>query len=206
MRFAATRDQLSAAQVDMLSRLQIVDSEPVCAGDGMACSLAVAQAGGATTNIDSIDLNTTCNGSRKVVSFESFDPFRRSLDCQYAKNLTFGQPNPASPVPPDARCFNGLFVSIDGGAIPVPLQVDDATLLYHIELDDCVQPGRVGKLSFSLRDSDGTVLGMSNAPADAGPNGTCATRDQAFPHPGTFQLEVTAAAETLPGHLFLRFF
>ena len=54
MRFAATRDQLSAAQVDMLSRLQIVDSEPVCAGDGMACSLTVAQAGGATTTIESI--------------------------------------------------------------------------------------------------------------------------------------------------------
>ena len=75
MRFAATRDQLSAAQVDMLSRLQIVNSEPACAGDGMACSLTVAQAGGATTTIESIDLNTTCNDSRKVVSFESFDPF-----------------------------------------------------------------------------------------------------------------------------------
>ena len=206
MRFAATRDQLSAAQVDMLSRLQIVDSEPVCAGDGMECSLAVAQAGGDTTNIDSIDSNTTCNGSRKVVKFESFDPFRQSLGCQYAKNLTFGQPMPASPVGPDARCFNGLFISNEGGTVSVGLQVDDAEPVYHIELDECVQPGRVGKLSFSLRDGDGAVFGMSSVPADAGPNGTCATRDLIFPHAGTYQLEVTAAPETLPGDLFLRFF
>ena len=141
--------------------------------------------------------------------FKSFDPFLRSLDCQYAKDLTYGLPNPASPVRPDARCFNGLFTPAgDGGAISVSLQVDDATPQYHIELDDCGQPGRVGKLSFSLRDSDGTtVLGMSGVPADTGRNGTCATRDQVFPHTGSFVLDVMVAPEFLPaGDFYLRFF
>ena len=116
----------------------------------MGCSLSVVQGDGSTTTIGANDTDSGCGTARQVVSFATFDPFRRSLGCQYAKDLT--QPNSALPVPADERCFNGLFMSNDGGTIPVVLQVDDAIPVHHIELADCAQAGRVGKLSFTLRD------------------------------------------------------
>jgi hypothetical protein len=201
MRFVATREQLSAAELDMLSSLRIIDGAPTCAQDVMGCSLSVAQADGTTTDIDSIELNSTCGSPRKVVSYESFNPFRQSLGCRYAKNSA------QTALRPDARCFNGLFTAQAGGVTNLGLQVDDAAPTFHIELVDCAQPERTGKLSFSLRDSDGTtVLGSSATPADAGPNGACAAHDQTFPHTGTFALEVVAAPEILPGDFYLRFF
>ncbi len=207
MRFVASRDQLSPAQVDMLDSISVVDAVPGCVADGMECSLSVVQGDGSTTKIDSLETDSACGTARKVVSFATFDPFRRSLGCQYAKDLTSGQSNAAQPVPADQRCFNGLFLGADGGTIPITLQVDDATPLHHIELDDCAQSGRVGKLSFTLLDSDGaTVLGTSSAPADPGPNGTCAFLDQTFPHTGAFALDVSAAPGVLPGDLSLRFY
>jgi hypothetical protein len=205
MRFEASRDQLSSGQVDMLSGMTVIDAVPGCVEDTMGCSLSVVQGDGSTTMIGANETDSACGTARKLVSFATFDPFRRSLGCQYAKDLT--QPNSASPVPADERCFNGLFMSTDGGTIPVVLQVDDATPVHHIELDDCAQSGRVGKLSFTLRDSDGTtVLGTSGVPADAGPNGTCASLDQTFPRTGPFTLEVAAEAGLTPaGDLSLRF-
>jgi hypothetical protein len=172
----------------------------------MGCSLSVAQADGTTTNIDSIELDEICDTPRKLVAYESFDPFRRSLGCRYAKDPTSG--TTAASVRPDARCYNGVFTPQTGSVTNLGLQVDDAAAAYHIELNDCTQPGRAGKLSFSLRDSDGiTILGSSAAPAEAGPDGACATHDQTFPHTGTFALEVVAAPEILPaGDFYLRFF
>ena len=48
---------------------------------------------------------------------------------------------------------------------------------------------------------------MSGVPADTGQNGSCATRDQVFPHTGSFVLDVMVAPEFLPaGDFYLRFF
>ena len=205
MRFRASRDQLSPAQIDMLSSMTVVDAVPGCVADGMECSLSVVQGDGSTTMIGANESDSGCGTARKLVSFATFDPFRRSLGCQYAKDLT--QPNSAVPVPADQRCFNGLFISDAGGTIPVVLQVDDATAVHHIELDDCAQSGRIGKLSFTLQDGDGTtVLGTSSVPADPGPNGTCASLVQTFPHTGSFTLVVAAETDVMPaGDLSLRF-
>jgi len=204
MRFVASRDQLSAAQVDMLSSMTIIDAVPGCVADTMECSLSVVQGDASTTMIRTIESDTACGTARKLVSFATFDPFRRSVGCQYAKNLTLSPR--AMPIPADERCFNGLFMS-KVGIIPVVLHVDDATAVHHIELDDCAQSGRIGKLSFTLRDSDGTtVLGTSSVPADPGPNGTCAFLDQTFPRTGAFSLEVAVEPDVMPaGDLSLRF-
>jgi hypothetical protein len=209
MRFTATRDQLSASQIDMLSRMTVIDGDPICIADGMGCSLTIVDATH-TTMIDAIEENSACTNPRKVVSYETFNPFRTSLPCRYAQQLAFGQSatgQSAAPLPADPRCFNGMFTGSDGGAISVGLQVDDATVAHHIELDDCAQSGRVGKLSFSLLDSDGTtVVGTSSPPADAGPNGTCALLDQTFSHAGLFSLQATAVPGLLAGDLTLRFY
>jgi hypothetical protein len=207
MRFAASREQLSPAQLDMLSSMTVIDAVAGCVGDVMECSLSVVQGDATTTTIEAIETDSACGTRSKVVSFETFDPFRRSLGCQYAQTLTSGPSAGALPVPADERCFNGLFTGSDGGTIPVVLQVDDATPVRHIELDDCAQSGRTGKLSFTLLDSDGaTVLGTSSAPAAPGPNGTCAFLDQTFPHTGAFALDVSAAPGVLAGDLSLRFY
>jgi hypothetical protein len=206
MHFAATRDQLSAAQLAMLSNMRAIDAVPSCIEDVMECSLSIEQADASTFTIDAIETNSHCDNPRKVVSYDTFSPFLGSLGCQYAKNLTYGSPA-TTPVRADARCFNGLFIT-DGATIRVGLEVDDATRAYRIELDSCVQPGRIGKLSFSLLDSDDvTVLGTSSAPADPGANGSCASVEQTFPHTGLFTLNVQVASGALPGgDLYLRFY
>lgn len=212
MRFVANRDQLSASQLDMLSRMTIIDGDPTCVSDLMGCSLTVIQADGSTTNIDAIEDDYVCDQPRKVVSYETFNPFRLSLGCQYAKELTLGHSisggSPA-PVAADARCFNGLFMSgVDAATIPVTLQVDDASAPHQIELDDCAQVGRYGKLSFTVFDSDGvTVLGTSVFPQDAGGFGACAVLAQVFPRTGLFGLLIVVEADATPGGDFsLRFY
>jgi len=199
MRFRATRDQLSAAQLEMLSSLKVVDSNKTCIADGMGCSLSVAQADGTTRTMDAVEMDDTCGESRKVVSFASFDPFRRSLACRYAKY-------PDSTVTVDERCFNGLFTSGQGESIAVSLQIDQVARTHHIELDECADAGRLGKLSFSLLDSDGlTVLGTSSVPTDPGANGTCAALVQTFSHTGLFSLQIATEPGLTPaGDLYLR--
>jgi hypothetical protein len=207
MRFAATREQLSATQNDLASKMTTIEGASGCWSDVMSCSLSIAQGDGSTTMIDANETDSECGTGRKV-SFATFDPFRRSLGCQFSLDLTTGQPNAALPVRTDERCFNGLFMREAGGTIPVVLQVDDASVVRHIELDDCAQSGRVGKLSFAVFDSDAsTVLGMSSVPPDPGPNGTCASLDQDFPRNGPFSLGVVVEPGVTPaGDLSLRFY
>ena len=88
------------------------------------------------------------------------------------------------------------------------MTVDDAQVARHIELDDCDQSGRVGKLVFTLMDGDGTtVLGTGAAVADPGANHTCSALDYTFAHAGQFPLSVVAGANFLPaGDFYLRFY
>jgi len=207
MRFVATRDQLSAAQLDMLSSMTVVDGDTTCFSDYMGCTVTVGDADGGTTAIDANESNIVCDRPRKVLSWETFNPFRLGLDCQYAKELTY--PQTMVPVTADARCFNGVFTSgVDEATITVTLGVDATTAPYRIELDDCAQAGRSGKLGFTVIDSDGaTVLGSSVAPADPGPDGTCAALDMTFPHSGGYALEIGVAPGLMPGgDFYLRFF
>jgi hypothetical protein len=204
MRFVATRDQLSAAQLGMLAAMRSIDAVPGCVSDVMGCSLSVVQADASTTTIDAIETDSACDRPRKVVSFDTFSPFLGSLGCQYAQVLSSGR---AAPVPADARCFNGLFTTTNGATIVLTLQVDDPATVHHIELDACAQVERFGKLFFTVLDSDGTtVLGTSNPPGDAGSNGTCAVLDQTFPRSGLFGLQVVAPPGVLPGDFYLRFY
>jgi hypothetical protein len=207
MRFVATRDQLSPSQLDMLSRMTVVEGDPTCFSDYMGCTVTVGDANGITTAIDSNESNIVCDRPRQVVSWETFNPFRLGLGCQYAKDLTGFGPDPTAPVTPDARCFNGVFTSGTEDFITVTLGVDDTPPPYHIELDDCAQSGRLGKLWFTVFDSDGaTVLGSSAAPADPGPDGTCAALQLTFSHSGGYPLEIGVAPDTLPGDFSLRFY
>ena len=204
MRFSATRDQLSADQPALLSGLRTIEAVPGCTADVTECQIAVTDQAGQQSTFAANQTDSACSTPGKIVSFQSLEPFLQTLGCQYAKNLTYG---PASPVAADARCFNGLFTS-GGGSIAVTLTVDDAQVARHIELDDCDQPGRLGKLAFTVFDSDGTTaLGTATAVPDAGPNHTCTALDVAFPRAGQFPLDVVADPSIMPaGDFYLRFY
>jgi hypothetical protein len=206
MRFSATRDQLSSDQLAMLSNLRVVAAQTGCLEDSRSCQINVTDQAGHQTTMNTLEMDAGCGSMRPlVVSFDSFQPFMQSISCQYAKNLTYG---PASPVAADVRCFNGLFTSYDGGSIAVTLNVEDTQAAYRIELDDCDQAGRLGKLGFTLLDSDGTTtLGSGAAVSDAGPNHTCVALDYTFTHAGQFPLTVVAGANVMPaGDFLLRFY
>ena len=108
MRFSATRDQLSADQQALLSNLRSVDAAPGCLEDATSCQITVTDLAGSEIMMDAMEMDAGCGTARRVVSFQSLQPFLQSLGCQYAKNLTFGS---ANPVPADVRCFNGLFTA-----------------------------------------------------------------------------------------------
>src|SRR5436190_4344807 len=87
MRFVATRDQLSASQLDMLSGMTVIDGAPTCFSDYMGCTVTVGDAEGRTTEIDANESDVVCDRPRRVVSWETFNPFRLGLGCQYAKEI-----------------------------------------------------------------------------------------------------------------------
>ena len=100
-----------------------------------------------------------------------------------------------------------MFIGSDGGTIPIALQVDDATQAHRIELDECVQPGRLGKLSFSVWTT--TDHGARSQRCSSGPGRERYLRvpEQTFPHTGVFTLNIQVASGLLPpGDLYLRFY
>ena len=78
MRFDATREQLSAAQLAMLSNMRAIDGVSACIADLMECSLSIGQTDGSTFTIDAIETNSSCQTPRKVVSYDTFSPFREA--------------------------------------------------------------------------------------------------------------------------------
>jgi hypothetical protein len=207
MRFAATRAQLSAEQLALLSGLRTVDAAPQCEEDGMDCQITIVQGDGQSVTMESTEGDPACGNPRKLISFETFEPFRQTIACQYAKDLTYATSPEATPVLPDVRCYNGLFEGGPGN-IAVALQVDDPSIPRYIELDDCDQPGRMGDFLFAVSDSGGaTTLGASSPPAGPGVDHTCAWLPITFPHAGLFGLTVSVTGSPMPaGDFYLRFY
>ena len=77
--------------------MTVIDAVPGCVGDVMGCSLSVVQGDGSTRAISTNETDSACNTVREVVSFATFDPFRRSLGCQYAKDFDAAEQRPARP-------------------------------------------------------------------------------------------------------------
>ena len=203
-RFVAARDQMTAEQLALLANLRVVDSTEACFADGFGCSIEIVQGDGTTLAIDSLEEDSTCQQTRKVVSYATFKPFADTLTCGYGKGAVVPSPSDAI-TPPDPRCFNGLFTT-GSGDITRSIPIADVRKPLHVELDDCDQPGRIGRFSFTLFDADGTTLGTSAAPPDPGPEHTCATLTTMVPHPESVNLVVSVAGAMPVGDLWLRVF
>jgi|GEM_PF-5836600 len=202
MRFVATRDQLTADQLAVLSNLKVVDALPQCIEDGFSCSITVGSADGSSVTMAAVEGDTSCRPPERLVSYATFKPFLDTLTCQYGRESV--QPSPADDViAPDARCFNGLFTT-GSGDITRQIPVIDPGEPLRIDLDDCDQPGRAGKFSFTLLDADGTTLGTSTAPLDPGSEHTCASLTVMVPGPTIATLLISVNGAMPAGDLWLR--
>ena len=204
MRFAASRDQLTAEQLALLTNLRVVKPDASCIEDSLSCGLTIVQGDGSTLAINSGYGDYGCGVSAPLVAFATLQPFLDTLSCRYSKE-DFSSSTPDGVVTPDVRCFDGLFIGA-GGEIDLQVPVTDATSRLHVELDDCDQPGRIGNIAFTIFDTDGTtVVGTSLVPADATPDGTCAALTTTVPHAGTLKLQVSITNNPMPaGDFWLR--
>lgn len=211
-RFAADRAQLSATQLALLANLRVVDASSQCGADAESCRISVLQRNGTSASFDAVSGDFTCGAGRRMVSFASLAPFLATLPCRHSKDPVTGTAAEV-PRPPDARCWNGLFVGAffdtnGTNTVTVPLSFPDATSTYQLELDQCASPNRVGKIHMQLL-APGTAgpVAVGKSVADPGPDQTCERLTATVPQPGTYSLSVVVDDGFLPlGDLFFRFY
>ena len=207
MKFEARRSQLSAAQLDLLSALTVIEPKQGCSEDVPSCAITVTDAQGAVSTYSSTYGDPACPGiSSPVISYASLGPFLQTVGCRYSKASFSSDSDPG--VVPDERWLNGLFTS-GPGTVTVNLQVD-APGARHIELDLCNGANQLGRLTATLvLPPDSTSL-ATLAPVDAasaGPDGACASLDYTFAQAGTYQLDIVIAEGFLPvGDFFLKYY
>jgi hypothetical protein len=206
MEFRATRDQLSAPQLELLSSLAVIEPKQSCMEDLQSCTVAITNTRGEVKSYGSTQFDAWCPGfASPVISYDSLTPFLLTLGCRYSK-ASFSGADPG--VVPDPRCKNGLFTS-GPGTVAVNLQVD-APATHHIELDGCNGVNQLGKLIGTLLlPPDASPLATLDpvAPASSGADGACASIDYAFAQPGAYNLSIAIADGFLPvGDFFLRFY
>jgi len=200
-RFVASRAQMTEEQLALLSKLVVVDSGGPCLADGFACSITIVQGDGTSLSIRSVEDDLTCQQSQPVVSYASFKPFADTWPCPSAQGpLRLSSADDT--IAPDARCYQQLLTS-GTGDLTRSISLTDVRTALHVELDDC-NPGPVGALSFKLLNADGTTLGTSTAPADPGPNHTCAALATLVPLPETATVVVSVSGATQAAAFWLR--
>jgi hypothetical protein len=206
MGFRATRDQLSATELALLSSLSLIEPKERCAEDLESCRVAITSTSGEVKTYYSVQLDAQCPApSSPVISYDSLTPFLQTLGCRYSK-AAFRGTDPG--VVPDSRCKNGLFTS-GPGTVAVNLLVA-APATHHIQLEGCNGANQLGKLTATLQlppdPSPLTTLDPVDA-TSSGLDGACASVDYAFAQPGTYQLSIVIADGYLPvGDFFLEFY
>jgi hypothetical protein len=210
-RVRATREQLTADQLAILAGLRLIPSQATCAEDTLSCSVAITAADGTVATYDTEQLDSTCGSTKQLIPFASFNPFLQSFPCTSAKQSVGVSADGGAtllPVPPDPRCYNGVFTA-PPNTVQRLLVVDDPSVPRHIELDSCNGPYRSpGAVHPQLLAPDGTTT--LSAPwmtvTDPGADGTCQTVDYTFPAAGAYVLTIDIDAGFSAGDFFLRFY
>jgi hypothetical protein len=207
MKFSATREQLSDTQLALLSQMTLLGSAGPCFPDVTQCRITLTQADDSVAVYDSVQEDTVCNApvGATLVTYASFDPFRRSLPCLYSlAGGIAGQVAP--PVAPDGRCLNGL-ISFAQAPVDRFLSVSDPGVLHHVDIDGC--DGAAGRRAADVHlqlfaDSQTTPLAEGAAVADPGVDQTCVRLDYTFATAGTYRISIALPAA--PGDLFFKFY
>lgn len=196
-RFRATRDQLSAEQLALLGNLKIADANTKCEEDGFGCTLRITDDSGGQQSYVVDQDDAFCESHDIPLEYSSVDPFLKTVDCRMSKA-------PADTVGPDARCFQGLFFT--GQPFTEQLQVTDPAHTYHVEIDQCSDPSRAGKVSVQLFDASQNLIGTGTPPSTPGPDGTCLQLDVTVPSAQTISMVVTPSSDFGPGDYSFRFY
>jgi len=200
MRFRASRNQLSAAQLDLLARLAVVRSNPnICVADGVACQVAITQADGSVTSHPTVTADPGCGMTGDVIAWESFLPFSGTIPCSYAAAGTT--------VRADVRCFNGVSVP-QAATVKLSVAVEQAGTPYHIELSHCAATDvGAAPLAMHLFEPSATIELIAGTPvAGASPDRTCAKLDYTFPYAADFPVTINAGPAFLDGVFLIRFY
>jgi len=200
MQFTATRDQLSAEQLQLLSAMQEVpDPRPTCPTGQMQCFMQIFYDEGAPENWYARPSDGTCynipNETERVISYSTFDPFRQTLGCWYSRQLTdavnaaAGGDGVLPVLEPSAICQHGLVVAA-GATMTVGVDVPAAGGR-QMRLHFCNQVADAGRPDLQLRDSTGAnILARGAVPGDTGTTGDCQAIEYDFSSPGTYLLRL----------------
>lgn len=207
-RIRATRDQLSATQMDMLAALTPTTPPGTCVVDGISCTVGVTAADGTVARYIS-DESGACGQTGPKIPLRNLSLFLETVPCLYG-NQAFTTTLDGGVIPlvivPEPRCFNGVATS------PRPatrtLQVLDPTVPRHLELDACNDQGHTpSQVHPQLIAPDGqTVLSPGTTVTAPGTDGTCWVLDYTFPAAGNYALKIDLDQGFPSTDLYLRFY
>jgi hypothetical protein len=175
--------------------------------DVLGCTVNITEGDGGVSTYQVAAFDQVCTRPDNLLSDATFRPFRAALPCRFSlENHPSG--NPAPPVAPDERCYNGLAFLNN---VPEPL-LDESSpgTLRHVELDTC----STGSTTFALQifASGGTTpVAEGTAPAAAGADQTCLSLQHTFDTAGSYRLHIAVpgsdAGNTFtPVQLYYRYY
>ncbi len=209
-RIRATRDQLTAEQLAILSNLVTTSPNNQCYEDTTACTVAITATDGTVATYRAEQFDSGCDQPGPMISFASLSPFLQAVPCLSAKQGLLG-PADAGPITPsvvpDAICWNGVFAS-PPQTVQRLLVVADPSIPRHLELDSCNNQYRSpAQVHPQLLAADGvTSLSVGTTVTDPGPDQTCWRLDYTFAAAGTYQLDIGLDQGFEAGDFFLRFY
>jgi hypothetical protein len=220
--FEATRDQLSAEQIRLLSEMQAVPNPAefcMMETETTVCFMRVIYYDNQVVDWRARPGDTTCTYdgtySEQLVSFASFEAFREALGCWHSNELSAAADEAASgrgPVPalaPSAVCQHGL-VATPGQTTTVGLEVPDegaagSTRPRRIEVQ-FLDPSTPVRLE--LYDPAGTTLlaqGTDTVPDPNDPSRPSRVIEHVLPAPGTYLLRVLFPAVNVGSMVFVSY-
>ena len=212
VRIRATRDQLTADQLAILSGMTLIPPKAQCYEDTNGCTVAISAADGTLATYTTEATDSGCDSAKPVIQYASFDRFLHSVPCLAAKQAVYETADGGMNIPPlvpDVRCYNGVFA-----APPNPVQrllvVDDPSIPRHIELDSCNDTHRSpAVLHPQLLAPDGATplpVVWVSVTTDPGADGTCYRADYTFPAAGAYVLSIGIDTGFTAGDFFVRFY
>jgi hypothetical protein len=215
-RIRATRDQLSADQLGILSSLMLIPPQAYCYADSNACSVAITAGDGTVATYHTEEFDSGCHTTTLVIPYASFSPFLESVPCLSAKQDLSGPADAGAHLPsviPDPRCYNGVFAA-PPGTVQRLLVVDDPSIPRHLELDSCNDTRRLPAAvhpQLLAPDRTTTLPAPWMTVTDPGADGTCFRLDYTFPAAGDYVLSIDIDAGFIDagftaGDFYLRFY
>jgi hypothetical protein len=197
--FRAERSELTREQLELLGSLEVTDGDDGCLLDARSCLVTITSSAGAATQYRATERDKTCGDESKPwLSFSTLAPLLETLHCYYSKQ---GVDNPllANPL-----CLTGMFSPSGGATVHRRLHVDEPQRSYHVELNHCLEPNRVGQIQMTLTVDGQTMRGAE--PSAPGEDDTCLAIDFTPTTTGDLDLAVTTTPSFLPaGDYYLLF-